>query len=128
MAAAAVIQGYLERMMKLSYFLKRGALNLLLGVLIWTTAVAAQSADNVSRRDFEAQGVMRYLDLPAGTVLIDDKLYRLASNVQWYGLDPNVSKRRQLLNAANRRVGFVVDSRVKTPTVSAIQIFPLEGR
>ncbi|MCB1751738.1 MAG: hypothetical protein KDI74_08435 [Gammaproteobacteria bacterium] len=105
---------------------KYGAL-VLLTVLAWTSTLAARDAD-VPRRLFEAQGTMRYLDLPANIVQIDDKRYRLAPNMKWYGVDTEQSLIRQLLAAVNERIAYVVDSEQSSPTVNAIWILPSEGR
>jgi hypothetical protein len=109
--------------------MKFGALVLLLGVLVWTATLAvAQEADAVPRGRFEAQGIMHYADLPGGTVLIDGKHYRLSSDMQWYGLDSEESLMAQLLRTYDRRVGYILDSGTKNPTVKAIWVLPSEGR
>ena len=107
---------------------KIGVLVLCLAGFGWSTTLAAQEAGNVPRRLFEAKGTLRYLDLPSGIVQINDRRYRLAPNMKWYGLDPEVSLMRQLLRVSDRRVGYIVDSEQKAPTVNAIWIIPSEGR
>jgi cytochrome c-type biogenesis protein CcmE len=97
---------------------------LCLAVLGWTAILAAQEAGTVPRGLFEAQGTMRYLDLPTGIVQIDDQRYRLAQNMKWYGLDAEASLMQQLLRSVNRKVAYVVDSEQKAATVNAIWILP----
>lgn len=101
---------------------------LLLGALIWSSITAVQGAGGVPMSSFEAQGVMRFIDLPSGIVQIDDSRYRLASNMQWVGVDPEENLMKQLLRALNGPVAYVVDSKKKVPTVNAIWVLPSEGR
>ena len=117
--------------MKKYHRLKCRQFILLLGLLVGSAAANAQQAENesVPRRLFEAQGIMGYLDLPAGTVSIDKKLYRLSPGMKWYGLpDPQASLMRQSLRLVDRPVGYIVDAEKKAPTVKAIWILPTGGR
>jgi hypothetical protein len=107
---------------------RRFASPLLAAVLLGglTTVTAEECA--VPIRVFEAQGTMKFVDLAAGQITIDNRTYRLARNAVWCGADEEVSLQRQLLGAAGRDVGFVVDGSAKSPTVSAVWLLPAEVR
>ena len=107
---------------------KLSAMVLLLGTLIWTSLSVAQSAGEAPMSMFEAQGIMRFIDLPAGIVQIDDSRYRLAPDMQWAGVDPEENLMKQLLRALNGPVAYVVDPKQHAPTVNAIWVLPPEGR
>ncbi|MCB1903304.1 MAG: hypothetical protein KDI18_04230 [Gammaproteobacteria bacterium] len=109
-------------------FNKLTSVILLLGMFVWSSFSAAQSAGGMSRRLFEAQGIMRFIDLPAGIVQIDDSRYRLAPDMQWAGVDPEENLMKQLLRALNGPVAYVVDPKQHAPTVNAIWVLPPEGR
>lgn len=129
MASAALIRMVRERQMKqIQRNRGIGALILLLGVLAWTAVSAIELGEGAPLGLFEAQGTMRYLDLPANIVQIDDKRYRLAQNTIWYGLNAGASLMQQLLQAVNGEVAYIVDAKQKVPTVNAIWILPSEGK
>jgi len=107
---------------------KAGTVIFVLGILVWTAVAAAQETESVPRRLFEAMGILRYVDLPAGRVQINDRSYQLAANMKWYGTDPEKSLNQQVVRAVNSRVGYIVDQGKKPPTVKAIWILPSEGR
>ena len=107
---------------------KLSAMVLLLGTLIWTSLSVAQSAGEAPMSMFEAQGIMRFIDLPSAVVQIDDTRYKLSPVMRWAGLDPNENLMRQLLRALNGPVAYAIDSKQKTPTVKAIWVLPVEGR
>lgn len=102
---------------------------ILLGVMLATAvATAWGESDGIPVRQFEAQGIMQYVDLATGSVLIDKQRYQLAQNMKWYGLDSETSVNAQLLRAANKKVGYIVEPNIDKPTVKAIWILPSEGR
>lgn len=130
MAAAAVIGQDLETDMKsLQTTNRKTARFILLGVMLATAvATAWGESDGIPVRQFEAQGIMQYVDLATGSVLIDKQRYQLAQNMKWYGLDSETSVNAQLLRAANKKVGYIVEPNIDKPTVKAIWILPSEGR
>jgi len=97
-------------------------------LLLMATSATQAEGEGIPARMFEAGGIMQYVDLASGIVLIDKKRYRLAQNMKWYGLNSETSINAQLLRAANQKVAYVVDPSSSKPMIKAIWILPSEGR
>ncbi|MCP3868164.1 MAG: hypothetical protein GY703_08745 [Gammaproteobacteria bacterium] len=87
--------------------MKKSTLFIVLGLLLVCFGeLHAQQKPTYSPASFELFGTLGYVDFASRQVVIDGSTYPMAQEVQWLGLDPELTPEEQRDKIYNQKVGY----------------------
>ena len=95
-------------------------------VLLGFTELTA--GERTSRARFERISVLEYVDFAARQAMIDGRIYSLAPDMEWQGIEPGASPESQRANLYKRRVGYVLGNLEGRVVITAIWVLPRDER